>query len=196
MYGVQRVLAAALAVAGLVGVSGTAAFASAASTAHPGSLQRAVERQLRDYPGGTQVAANEVSYDHGHVIVAFPGPNGHVQAPRSSGAGPDASYSWHGCPYGDVAAWYCFYQNSKFGGRMLEFEDCSGDGTKQSFGTYGFSNETSSWVNTSGIEPLSTPVGVDVWGASTILWTEEEDSSSSYVGAANNDKAQWFDAYC
>ena len=179
----------------IVGITGTA---SAATPNYATVLNQAVAHQLVAYPGGKQVSSNEVSYDGGKVMVVFPDASGYV--PTSAGARsevtPDATYEWHGCPYGNIASWYCFYQNSNFGGRMLEFQDCSGSGTEQSFAGYGFSDETSSWVNTSGIEALSTSKTVGVWKGGTYLWTEDPDSDSSYVGKANNDKAEWFDTYC
>jgi hypothetical protein len=176
----------------------TATTASAATPSYAAALDQAVAHQLQAYPGGTQVSSNEVAYDGGKVMVVFPDASGFV--PTASGARtevtPNATYEWHGCPYGNVASWYCFYQNANFGGRMLEFQDCSGSGLDQSFSTYGFSNETTSWVNTSGIEALSTNKYVGVWQGGNYLWGEDPDSDSANVGKANNDKAQWFETYC
>ena len=31
----------------------------------------------------------------------------------------------YGCPFGLSVVWSCFYQNASYGGRMLEFKDCS-----------------------------------------------------------------------
>jgi hypothetical protein len=150
----------------IVGIMATPAGAATASAT---TLQQDIDQQLASFPGGMQVSANEVAYDGGSAVVVFPDSTGNVPTDPTTRPemSPDAHFEWHGCPYGNITAWYCFYQNAKFGGRMLEFKDCSGSGVKESLAKYGFANQTSGWVNTIGIEPLSTPAHIGVWHGGT-----------------------------
>ncbi|WP_157845616.1 hypothetical protein [Kitasatospora phosalacinea] len=115
-------------------VSGSRASVKALSRQQASSLQAQIDEQLATTRGGTQVSANEVSYDNGNVITTFPLP-GESTAPPSSGAAvkgassPEktaegsaspVSVDWHGCPHGLIADdWYCFYEDELFQGRRL-----------------------------------------------------------------------------
>ena len=199
MFAMRRTaLVIALVALSIIGVSTSTAFAASPSSADP-ALRQAVAQQLRNYPGGTQISPNEVSYHGGKVIVVFPDATGHVPTTANArpSVTPNATYYWHGCPYGDSASWYCFYADVNFGGRMLQFQDCSSGGTIQSLAQYGFANQTSSWVNTSGIKAASTSKWVDVYDGNNIfLWEEPPNSDSSWVGAGANDRAVWFATFC
>ncbi|HEY2695133.1 MAG TPA: hypothetical protein VGJ45_06680 [Pseudonocardiaceae bacterium] len=129
------------------------------------------------------------------MIVVFPDASGKVPTSESlRPASPDTFYE-HGCPGGATQTWYCFFADRDYLGRTLQFKDCSPDGVTQTFSSWNFTNQTSSWVNTYGIEdPVEAYIGA--WNGGNNLWVEPPDDSSDYVGDANNDKAQYFDSYC
>lgn len=185
-------IAAATIASAIVSLTGATAATAATSSAAP-TLQQRIDNQIHRY-GGKQVSPFEVSYDHGKAIVVFEMANGKIPtASRDraevSPASPDSTDYWEGCPYSSYSFgthWFCFYQNQAWnqenGGRMLEF---SGGG-KQSLVSYGFSNETSSWVNTTN--RIVTVYG----GGNADLWAEGPNSDSYFVGKTANDRAQWF----
>jgi hypothetical protein len=186
-------------------------------TSSTGYLAAQIARQLHDYPGGVQIAADTVAYRNGTVRVVFPDPSTGFVAAGSSSTSASASASAsaggsvagavtpavattsyvNGCPYDTTTRWYCFYQNANFGGTMLQFMDCSSGGTTQYFSAYGFADMTSSWVNTR----ISNHGSIAVWdndSSFTNLWNEPVGTSittSSYVGAAANDQADYFICY-
>jgi hypothetical protein len=179
-------------------------------------LQAEIDRQLAAH-GGTQISPYEVAYAGGDVVMVFADPvtgalptdsdsraeAGRQTAPGRPGAAaglaPLTTSYRYGCPYNATAGWTCFYQNIDFnhntcggggacgdGGRMLEFASC---GTAD-LSAYGFSDQTTSWVN-------NTSSYVTVYDAnSTLLWSESPGSSSSYVGSADNDRADNFWLIC
>lgn len=179
-------------------------------------LQAAIDVQLAAH-GGTQISPYEVAYHGGDVVMVFANPvtgalptsaadRAETRQPTAPGR-PGASTALspmttsyrYGCPYTGTTGWTCFYQNIDFnhnscsgsgscgdGGRMLEFATC---GT-QDLSSYGFSDQTTSWVN-------NTSSYVTVYDASnSLLWSESPGSSSSYVGSADNDRADNFWLIC
>jgi hypothetical protein len=179
-------------------------------------LQAEIDAQIATY-GGTQITPYEVAYNNGDVIMVFANPvtgelptgsaeRAETRQPADSGRPGAAaqltplttSYRY-GCPYTSTTGWTCFYQNIDFnhyscggggacgdGGRMLQFDTCG----NQSLGTYGFSGQTSSWVN-------NTDSYVTVYDANNaLLWSEAPGYSSSYVGSGDNDKAASFWLIC
>lgn len=171
----------------------TTASASAAEEA-PSSpaaiLQARIDHQIQSY-GGVQISPNEVSYEHGSVIMVFmtPGTSHFPTAANRRQGSPNATEYHHGCPEGRFVKWWCFYDWDDFNAghpkaRMLQFSDC----TQQGFGDYGFRNSTSSWVNTSRYR-------ITVWNFAGSrpdqkLWTEERSSESR--DARVKDKADYF----
>lgn len=161
-------------------------------------LQADINQQLATTAGGTQIGSNVVSYDNGNVQIVFPDPGASV-APafnpdlrHRKGRGVRArTADYEGCPTGVNTYWSCFYQNKDFGGTRAQFKDC---GYQQSFNSYGFADETSSWVNTKPEAYVDT----QNWDH-THLWHEKEArnstngeySYSTYVGDADNDSA-WY----
>jgi len=182
-------------------------------------LQSQIDLQIAAY-GGVQVSPYEISYNGGDPIMVFANPltgafptgaDDRAEAGGTAGFASSAaqfgqvvplttSYL-HGCPYTASSGWACFYENIDFnnfscaggaspactdGGRLLQFQDC---GT-QSLATYGFSGETTSWVN-------NTSVYVAVYDSSdNELWSESPGAVSAYVGSAANDKADNFWLIC
>lgn len=179
-------------------------------------LQAEIDRQLAAH-GGTQISPYEVAYDGGDVVMVFANPvtgalptggadRAETRQPSAPGRpgvatalAPMTTSYRDGCPYNDTTGWTCFYQNVDFnhnscggggscgdGGRMLEFATCGA----QDLSAYGFSDQTTSWVN-------NTSSYVTVYDANnSLLWSESPGSSSSYVGSADNDRADNFWLIC
>lgn len=141
--------------------------------------QAQIDRVLRRHPGGVQISDHEVAWNDGSVVLAFPTVQESLCFPGSGCV--------HGCPSG----WYCFYQYRDFGGRRLQFRDCSRGGTTQFLTDYGFGNKTSSWV----VNRSLNFVNVNDSGSGRNLWNEHSHSVSRYVGSANDNKADWFICY-
>lgn len=168
-----------------------AAFGAVCATAAPGAQADQAERDLaeflQDHPDARQTSPYQVEFRNG-ARMNFP-PAGRKAVSNDPRYRPEmtnlTTSTVHGCPSG----WYCFYENASYGGRMLQFQDCSGGGTTQFLSNYGFANQTTAWVN-------ARPTGwVDVFSSSAWLWTERWGTSSSNVGTANNDKAYYFTCY-
>lgn len=94
----------------------------------------------------------------------------------------------HGCPKGSTTKWFCFYEheswNENGAGRMLQFKDAG----LQNLASYGFSDQTTSWVNTTG----KSVAVYDSTSRSGWLWSESPGATSSNVGGVNNDRASSF----
>lgn len=179
-------------------------------------LQAAIDAQLAAH-GGTQISPYEVAYHGDDVVMVFANPvtgalptdsanRSETRQPTRPGrpgaaatlAPLTTSYRC-GCPYNGTTGWTCFYQNIDFnhyscggtgscgdGGRMLEFTTC---GT-QDLSAYGFSGQTTSWVN-------NTSAYVTVYDVNNaLLWSESPGSASSYVGSGDNDRADNFWLIC
>lgn len=188
-------------------VSGAAAGTSVTDRAVAGSsspeLAARVAAQLRLAPGGVKISPNEISWDRGRVVMSFP-LDGQSVAPASTRAalelqqgtlspsarvGPENVYDIHGCPEQIIGPdYYCFYEHSNWGGRRIQFKDSS---QTIYFADYGFQDMTSSWVNGGGLT-----IGVDNFNGTSFyqMWQMNPHSLSSYVGSANNDRADRFRA--
>ncbi|MDO5699522.1 MAG: ATP-binding cassette domain-containing protein [Dermatophilus congolensis] len=163
-----------------------------------------IKEYLEEHPEAERLSEFQVAFNDGAVIMNFV-PEGETRIANAISGEPShatsidvasaASTSYvEGCPAGNSTRWYCFYEHASWKGRMLQFKDCNGLlGVKQNFGDYGFARMTSSWVNT------KTSRGVDVFSNPNwtgMLWTSHAGAKSSNVGAANNDRAVTFTAYC
>ncbi|MDQ0313422.1 hypothetical protein J2S46_008075 [Kitasatospora herbaricolor] len=70
-----------------------------------------------------------------------------VEAAQSPSAVSAAD--WHGCPAGQADnRWYCFYEDSNWGGRRLQWIDPHCNNGPSYFGDYGFRDKASGWSNT------------------------------------------------
>jgi Peptidase inhibitor family I36 len=186
--GLSRLGASVAALLAIAVIGPATAGATTTVAASAAQLQSQINEQLQQYPGGTQTAVNKVSYDGGNAVVVFP-LVGQSKVPSSdnlaSGVSPqDIPGDVHGCPDGFSDHWYCFYADAGYSGRMLQFLDCSSSGYKNLFSSYGFQNQTTSWVNTRNGGTIQV-----FQGSSTLLWSEGANQSSSNVGAAHNDQA-------
>lgn len=194
-----------------VGIMGFALMPTAEAQAASASdtLQQEINQVLDATEGGVQISRNEIAWNDGDVIMAFPMP-GEATAPASSPAAQRLQAEVAGLPgtpaeeptVGLAASdncptqvfgndWYCFYQNRDFGGRRLQWNE-KHDPTAVRFSDYGFANQTSSWSN-KGAKTITVFDGCKS-GFSPTLWTEAAHSRSSYVGNSKNDKADCFRA--
>ncbi|MFE7332967.1 peptidase inhibitor family I36 protein [Streptomyces sp. NPDC057565] len=193
-----------LAMAGML----TFGITSTASATTEEILQEQIEQVLANTEGGVQISMNEIAWEGGEVIMSFPMP-GEDQAPASSPAAQRLQAKVAGesarpvepvldqetaevtdnCPtqiFGND--WYCFYQNSNFGGRRLQW-----NATHRSpvyFSKYDFDNEVSSWSNKGG---KKITVYEDFWTSGpTWLWSEYAHSRDTYVGGTADNRADYF----
>lgn len=199
--------AAALALATPLAYAGPSSPAATASSS--GAIEHEVVRYLKQHPAGDRTSKYQVSFRNGHVRMNFV-PAGQDSVSTSPAARPESARTaegalagtalaltsyLNGCPFGNTTKWYCFYEHSNYKGRMLQFKDCRAIiGVKQNLNDYVFGKKTSSWTNTSdytGIDVFANPD----W--SQRLWVENHGpTTSSYVGAAANDRAQTFTGFC
>jgi len=174
--------------------------ATAASDGLSGPLAGEMRQLLELQPGGVQVSDNAMAWESTGTVVVWPSPGERVapiglgknvrhDTARRLGVEPLADYEGqsdysiqdvHGCPSGiTVKDYYCFYTDINWGGRRLQFTGATRNGDASN---WGFANQTTSWVNT------DTDCQVFAYAPNVGLWTEPENSVSSYVGNANNDR--------
>lgn len=128
------------------------------------SLQEQIDLELGEHPGAVQTGTDEISFDNGEVVLSL----GQTRAARP-------------CPRG----WFCVYQNSNHGGRMLRFSQCR----RHDLATYGFRDQASSWMNQSN---RNVRVHNDLTARpDQLLWAMPSRAQSRFVGAARNDKADY-----
>jgi hypothetical protein len=189
-----RILGAAL--AALVGITAVPGVAAADGKA-TGRVGASIAKFLREHPDATKVSPYQVAWANGAILTWADPATGAIptDVENRSELPPGDEVSTldvNGCPSGSFTTnKYCFYEHTNFGGRMLQFADC---GSYQYFSTYGFENQTSSWVNTTG--NTVTVYNRLVGGGQAILWVEGPASNSSVVTTANNDKADHFYSKC
>ncbi len=129
--------------------SGSVMASGSARSLQAQGLQTEIDHQLRTTSGGIQVSSDTVAYNGGSVLVIF--------SPLAQA-----------CPRG----WYCFYSQTSWDGRMLQFKDCGG---YQYFSHYGFVGKTRSWDN-------ETNHRIQVFNnAPRFLWEERRWSRSRAV---------------
>lgn len=140
-------------------------------------LQGQIDKQMAMTPGGKQIGVNQVSWRDGKVVMTFPLPGEKkaraVNEPLGALGTPNCSYLWT-----------CLYEHANFDGRRLTWSDCN----FENLADWGFNDKTTSWHNN---QSRGTQTHVYNWTGSSwaLLWTSTAPSSSSNVGAANNDKA-------
>ncbi|MDV3220439.1 hypothetical protein [Intrasporangium sp.] len=189
---------AALLLAGSTAAAAATVTSTVTSAGTATSPQAEIDTYLRDHPGGVQVSDNALAYRGGEVVVVFPDP-GERFAPEGLGDNvrttslaaavaedvEAAASSVAGCPNGTFDHWYCFYTDSNFGGRRLQFLNTCADYASN----WGFNNMTSSWVNTN---PRSRIVAWDYRGGNA-LWVEGYGVSyDGWVGSGANDRMSYW----
>jgi hypothetical protein len=145
-----------------------------------------IQELLEEFPEATQIDDHSIGWDNGKVVLALPEDDASELSAEDHGSEPapvvDSRQVVHDCEPG----WYCVYQDAGWKGRRLRFSDCM----PNDLSNYGFRDKTSSWVNNG---PLRVQVKNDLpLRPDPVLWTMDPHSSSSYVGNANNDKADYF----
>ncbi|WP_369263521.1 peptidase inhibitor family I36 protein [Streptomyces sp. R35] len=184
----------------------------------PDELQQEINEVLSNTQGGVQISRNEIAWNGGEAIMAFPLPGEETAPPSSAAAvklqtkksgvsaksvqsassGSEALAADDGCPTQVFGPdWYCFYQYENFGGRRLQWNASHGHDDLVFFSEYYFDNKTSSWSNRGGnyiyVEGRSETGQDRSCNDNPIeLWIESPHSSKSYVGAADDNKADCF----
>ncbi|MFB8347908.1 peptidase inhibitor family I36 protein [Streptomyces niveus] len=178
-------------------------------------LQQEINDVLAKTEGGVQISQNEIAWNGGEVIMAFPLP-GETHAPVSSSAAQRLQSKVSGLPLDtveDVAPepvepeeyeepvgamatdscptqtfgndWYCFYQYKDFGGRRLQWSAAYNHYVY--FSSYDFENRTSSWSNKGGkvIGVYGRTVTGSDLSCTNDLWYEQPHSRSASASPDN-----------
>lgn len=118
----RRPLAAVLAISALVFGSTLPAHAS-----QPGieeTMQERIDQTLADYPGGTQIAWNEISWDDGESILTL--------ASETLRTNPHIALLAVGdCPSGR----FCAYSAASYGGSRITFSTCTSNHSPSALGS-------------------------------------------------------------
>ncbi|UDM05398.1 peptidase inhibitor family I36 protein [Streptomyces longhuiensis] len=183
------------------------------------SLQKKIDKVLATTEGGTQISRNEIAFDGGEAILAFPLP-GHRDAPPSSPAAVKLQAKRAGVSTKSVQAsreagaelaasddcptevfgndWYCFYQYENFGGQRLQWNAPHNHNDIKFFSEWGFENKTSSWSNKGGLVIYvegrgETGLDKSCYDSRAIfLWGEQPHTSDSFVGTSLDNRADCF----
>ncbi|MEU6919217.1 peptidase inhibitor family I36 protein [Streptomyces olindensis] len=141
------------------------------------ALQKQIDRQMAFTPGGEQIGVNQVAWRGGKTIMTFPLP-GEKQARAVDE--PVGTLGTANCSY----TWTCLYEHDDYDGRRLTWQDCAFN----NLADYDFNDKASSWHNN---QTRGTVTRVYNWTSSgwSQIWSSTAPSRSSYVGNADNDKA-------
>ncbi|WP_169949186.1 peptidase inhibitor family I36 protein [Microbispora sp. H11081] len=145
-------------------------------------LRQQVELQLKVAPGGVQTSRNEVSYDKGRFVVTYALPG---QAALAAGVAD--------CPSGS----FCFYDGKDYGYPRGKLRDCGW----QDLATWGWNDRTTSVHNNTNwqlafIEHDDLGVPAYGHGYDYSLWSSSPHAGWSYVGNANNNRADHVQLFC
>lgn len=158
--------------------------AEVAETSEDAPLEAQMAALLKKHPDAKAISDHEIAFDDGKVVLDLLGTD--PDAPQDKA-------TVRGCPSG----WFCFYQHQNFGGRRLQFSDCTRGGATQWLRDYGFENQTTAWVVNRSVNFINVndhhaspgyPSGKNLWNA-------RSHSQSSNVGVEANDRADWFICY-
>jgi hypothetical protein len=141
-------------------------------------VQERIDAQLQSIPGGTQISQNEIASHDGKVILTLPMLGEGVARSSTEAVVPLGTAN---CP----AQSTCLYADQNYNGRRLRFSDCVFEDLRN----WGFQDKASSWHNnqTRGTKTQVYNLRAGIFWP---LWTEGgAPSNSTYVGDANNDKA-------
>ncbi|MFI6484314.1 hypothetical protein ACIBH1_40785 [Nonomuraea sp. NPDC050663] len=133
-----------------------------------------------------------MSYNGGNVIVAFPLPGDRSVSTDPafrkgydpSLGGPTPNAYQRGCPYGSLTFWKCLYDQTSWGGRMVQYKDMG----VQNLPT-DFYNKAESAVNT-GSPYFAIPHDMNIFmntgGTGPVVAHVPEDGEISSFGTMNN----------
>jgi hypothetical protein len=140
-------------------------------------LQKQIDEQMALTPGGKQIGVNQVAWRDGKAVMTFPLP-GEKQARAVDE--PVGTLGSANCSY----TWTCLYEHANYDGRRLTWSDCG----FVNLSSWNFIDKTSSWHNN---QTSGTVTKVYNWTGSSWsqLWSSTAPSKDSYVGSADNDKA-------
>ncbi|WP_326557334.1 peptidase inhibitor family I36 protein [Micromonospora sp. NBC_01796] len=179
----RRPIAARLLVVLITGLFAITAGASAASAAPQAGmssaevkLQSDISAHIKAY-GGTQISTNEIAWRGGRVVLTIPQPGSRAALAPGEKIAPLGTAN---CARG----WTCLYEHSNFDGRRLTFTDC----ISEYLPNYGFRDQASSWHNNQTGGAVSVVYNY-VGSSPQWIWSEPSPRQSTYVGDANNDKA-------
>lgn len=147
------------------------------SSSEVAGLQKQIDKQLAQTPGGKRISLNQASWRGGKAVMTWPLPG---EAKARGVNEPAAALGSPNCSY----AWTCLYEHDQYNGRRLTWSDCN----FENLANWGFNDQTSSWHNN---QTRGTKTHVYNWNGSAwdLLWVSTAPSSSSYVGNYANDKA-------
>ncbi|WP_177221538.1 peptidase inhibitor family I36 protein [Lentzea xinjiangensis] len=142
------------------------------------SVQAEITQVLERTAGGVQISPNQIAWQDGRVVLTIPLAG---EKPARAAEGSVAPLGTRNC----TKYWTCLYEHKDYEGRKLSFTECN---EIQDLSDYDFSDKTSSWHNN---QSSGTKTRVYNWtGSWSGIWTTGgAESWSSYVGAADNDKA-------
>lgn len=148
-----------------------------------------IQELLEEFPEATQIDDHSIGWGDGKVVLVLPEDDAGELSAEDHGPDPVVGLSQalsasavHGCPSG----WYCVYADGSWRGHRLQFSDCS----RNDLINYGFRDQTESWVNNG---PHRVQVKNDLTARpDPVLWTMSPHSSSSDVGDAKRNKADYF----
>jgi hypothetical protein len=149
--------------------SSSAAAPPAVRASQPSALLQEV---LRTHPDAKQLSASQISFDRGHGVLTV----------------SNSPAVLSDCQTG----WYCFWQDTNFSGRKVQYSQCSGssgNGNYYNLANDLFDNATTAFANNTN---YSIRVFDNNNAGGTQLWTEGSHSTSSDVGWGNNDRASSF----
>ncbi len=132
-------------------------------------------------PGGEQIGVNQVAWRDGKSVMTFPLP-GEKQARAVDEA--VGTLGTANCSY----EYTCLYEHDDYDGRRLSWADCF----FVNLADHNFNDKASSWHNN---QTSGTRTNVYNWTGSAFsqIWTSVAPSRDTYVGAADNDKADGID---
>jgi hypothetical protein len=155
-------------------------------------IEEQMRRLKQAHPEAEQLSDTELSFENGAVILKLSDPTGETKPAH------DKRAARHRCD----ANHYCVYQNANYGGRVLQFRDCTENGYRNNLkswardlGDNGFINRTSSSVNNLANSRI------DVMDEHRLdrddrLWIMGQGSRSLYPAAGQNDnKADYLVCY-
>ncbi|MFD9334160.1 peptidase inhibitor family I36 protein [Streptomyces sp. NPDC060028] len=140
-------------------------------------LQKQIDEQLAQTPGGKRIGLNQAAWRDGKAVMTWPLP-GETKARAVNE--PSAALGSPNCSYG----WTCLYEHANYDGRRLTWSDCN----FENLATWGFNDKATSWHNNQTNGTITT---VYNWTGSywEQLWASTAPSASSNVGSWANDRA-------
>lgn len=175
------------ALAGLIASAGvTASLLLGAATANATPAAPASPAAAND----PAVVAQHITTENQTLVPSLLARGGKVTADKRFVVMPDhtqvslAPMQLSDCPTG----WVCLFESANWTGRLLKWSD---PGTRADLSSYGFNDQMTSWAN-KGPYDAAWFYNAGFSGTGRCM---QPNSTSSYVGATDNDKASSFAIY-